>query len=88
MFICVKTFLFLTSFVWFCSPEKFDNERKRLLLNDPDAINAQFLALEKKLQEVNVRMGSIENENSQLRSELVISRLQTGKYYRIYYCLS
>ncbi|XP_071133216.1 uncharacterized protein [Mytilus edulis] len=74
IFVC----FLLTNLSCFSLASDFGSKKQeRLLLNDQDAISAQLLTLDRKLQAVNAKMLSIEAENSQLKIDLVASKKQT-----------
>ena len=55
-------------------------EHKRLLLNDPQAMNDRLIDLERKLQAVNGEISSLKKENSLLKSTVA----NVGMFYRFY----
>ena len=52
-------------------------EHKRLLLNDPQAMNDRLIDLERKLQSVNGEISSLKKENSLLKSTVA----NVGMFY-------
>ena len=88
MFTYVRRSMFLF-FVFLCllntgchsiQSDKTDDqsaEHKRLLLNDPQAMNDRLIDLERKLQAVNGDISSLKKENSLLKSTV-------GMFYRFY----
>ena len=55
-------------------------EHKRLLLNDPQAMNDRLIDLERKLQAVNGDISSLKKENSLLKSTVA----NVGMFYSFY----
>ena len=53
-------------------------EHKRLLLNNPQAMDDQLIDLERKFQAVNGKMTALENENSLLKSTMAANRQTTN----------
>jgi TolA-binding protein len=53
-------------------------EHKRLLLNDPQAMNDRLIDLERKLQAVNGKVASLESENSMLKSTMAANTKTTN----------
>ncbi|XP_063447190.1 short-chain collagen C4-like [Mytilus trossulus] len=76
-YISISVCVLITSLTCFSLANDLGpKKQERLLMSDPDAINAQLLTLERKLQEVIAKMSLIEDENSQLKVELVASKKQ------------
>ena len=53
-------------------------EHKRLLLNDPQAMNDRLIDLERKLQAVNGKVASLESENNMLKSTMAANTKTTN----------
>ena len=53
-------------------------EHKRLLLNDPQAMNDRLIDLERKLQAVNGKVASLESENIMLKSTMAANTKTTN----------
>ena len=53
-------------------------EHKRLLLNDPQAMNDRLIDLERKLQAVNGKVASLESENNLLKSTMAANTKTTN----------
>ena len=53
-------------------------EHKRLLLNNPQAMNDRFIDIERKLQAVNGKVTALERENSLLKSTMTANTQTTN----------